>query len=203
MLTVACTYCSKTMDIPRREDMPAECPGCFKAWPEHARYYEGSSSGHIRSLSLLYLPHGGELEIPAADSVLLGRTHHGASLLGSIFNEQGNPVISRLHCEISFRDGQFFIADRHSTNGVFIGEAKYPCTDSPQPLPDGETLFLGRERFLTRINYTAPEPSIETSGTQPPRPHRYRCNEMGCGYETETLSPACPTCGAMNSLREV
>ena len=201
MITATCISCGKETAFPEPSALPAECPGCFKAWPEHVHLTTDSPTpkGSAQGLTLTYLPHDISIEIPAADSVLIGRSHHGAELLDTIRNQHGEPLISRLHCEIAFRNGQFLLSDRNSTHGVFLGEHKTPCLNTP--IPDGETVFLGRERFLARIHYAEPDPIPEPRPPKPSGP--YRCNEMGCQHISETLSSACPACGAMGTLREM
>jgi hypothetical protein len=202
MLTVTCTSCQKQEAYPSRDIVPVECPGCFKAWPAHAQIAAPAKTGNILSLTLVYMPHGQEIEIPKTSSIFLGRERHGAEILAYIRNQKGQPVISREHCEIQFHEaeGLFRVKDSNSLNGVFLGENKTPCLDSPLPLPDGETLFLGMERFLVRINYAKTEC---TDCPRPPKEKSYRCNELGCGYETKTHAASCPQCGAVGTLREV
>jgi pSer/pThr/pTyr-binding forkhead associated (FHA) protein len=114
-------------------------------------------------------------------------------------NENGSPVISRLHCEIFFIEGQVLITDRNSKNGTFIGENKAPCIGLKRSLQNEDILFLGQERFLVLFSYEAREPNPgESNGNK-----LYRCNDITCGAETSDYNEKCPSCNAMRTLQVV
>ena len=95
---------------------------------------------------LLFFPDGTKpLELWNIATVTLGRadnygkkqpmidlnSHHGA-LLG----------VSRLHAEIFYRDGNYFVRDLESTNGTWVNSHKLEHHHEMQLL-DGDTLRLG------------------------------------------------------------
>ncbi|MBN2345359.1 MAG: FHA domain-containing protein [Candidatus Aminicenantes bacterium] len=51
------------------------------------------------------------------------------------------PIVSKLHCQIFFRNGQVVVRDLNSTNGVYVNEAKV----SEQELQDNDVVFLGKK----------------------------------------------------------
>ena len=58
-----------------------------------------------------------------------------------------DPHMSRRHAEITFRDGNFYITDLNSSNGIYIGENRIP-PQVPMPLPPAREVGLGKS---TRI----------------------------------------------------
>lgn len=198
MLTVHCTHCDYKVEVARQDQIPAECPRCFEILPSNP---EIDRSDRIpERITLQHVATGKEISVLPAESTLLGRKHLGAALFNELLNDRGEPVISRIHCEIVFRDGIFQMADRNSTNGVFLGEEKRPCGNAFQPLPPDDYLFLGRERFLIQIHYQSSPASTETENPKQPASTRYRCSEMTCKHETDAYSDICTICGTMHSL---
>lgn len=60
--------------------------------------------------------------------------------------------LSARHCQISFKDGQFFLTDL-STNGTFInGESEAVGRGVQAPLHDGDTIDLGEYRLKVSID---------------------------------------------------
>ncbi len=60
--------------------------------------------------------------------------------------------LSARHCQISFKDGQFFLTDL-STNGTFINGQSEPVGRGVQaPLHDGDTVDLGEYRLKVSID---------------------------------------------------
>lgn len=51
------------------------------------------------------------------------------------------PIVSKLHCQIFSRDGQVFVKDLQSTNGVYVNEVKV----GEKRLEDGDVIFLGKK----------------------------------------------------------
>ncbi len=57
------------------------------------------------------------------------------------------PIISKLHCQVFARNGQVFVKDLDSTNGVYVNEEKVV----ERQLQDGDMIFLGKKgtvRFI-------------------------------------------------------
>lgn len=57
-----------------------------------------------------------------------------------------SPIVSRVHCAVSYERGRFFISDRESTNGTYVnGNLLRPL--ERYPLRAGDILEIGRCRF--------------------------------------------------------
>lgn len=85
-------------------------------------------------------------------------------------------IVSSLHGEIFFRNGQFWVQDR-STNGLYVNGAGEPLgKDGESPLGDGDTIALGDYQFRVSVvgsdeqTPAAPEASTETQLTATPSP---------------------------------
>ena len=61
--------------------------------------------------------------------------------------------VSRTHANIEFEDGQFFIADRNSSNGTFVNGKAI----RKQPLISGDQIQMGRSTILFSLNETEDE----------------------------------------------
>ncbi|MBN1902469.1 FHA domain-containing protein [Candidatus Sumerlaeota bacterium] len=55
-----------------------------------------------------------------------------------------DPRASRIHAEILYQDGQFFLLDKNSTNGTFVNGARI----ERQNINPGDALVLGSSRFI-------------------------------------------------------
>ncbi len=51
------------------------------------------------------------------------------------------PIISKLHCQVFVRDGEVFVRDLNSTNGVYVNEEKV----AERRIQDGDVVFLGKK----------------------------------------------------------
>lgn len=58
------------------------------------------------------------------------------------------PIVSKLHCQILVRQGQVFVRDLQSTNGVYVNEEKV----GERQLQDNDVIFLGKKGTV-RIVY--------------------------------------------------
>jgi len=58
-----------------------------------------------------------------------------------------SPAISNVHAGIVARDGQFWIEDRHSTNGVAVN-GSVVRVDEPRPLSNGDAIRLSDHLLL-------------------------------------------------------
>jgi pSer/pThr/pTyr-binding forkhead associated (FHA) protein len=58
------------------------------------------------------------------------------------------PNISGLHCELSFRDGYWFIRDMGSTNGIKINGARVVS----RPMRPGDELGISSRRYTIQYN---------------------------------------------------
>jgi pSer/pThr/pTyr-binding forkhead associated (FHA) protein len=72
-----------------------------------------------------------------------------------------DPMISRRHCALSFRDGEVWVEDLHSLNGTRV-DGK-PVL-GPRTITDGATLQLGQFAFLLRLADVADKPHSITDG---------------------------------------
>jgi adenylate cyclase len=60
------------------------------------------------------------------------------------------PNVSGLHCELSYRDGVWWIRDLNSTNGIKVNGVRVP----KRPLKPGDTITIAKRSFT--IEYTLP-----------------------------------------------
>lgn len=51
------------------------------------------------------------------------------------------PIISKLHCQVFARNGEVFVRDLNSTNGVYVNEEKV----AERQIQDGDVVFLGKK----------------------------------------------------------
>ena len=73
-----------------------------------------------------------------------------------------NSLISSRHCDISFADGAYRLAD-HSTNGTFLNDA----TDrlpGPHVLSDGDRFHIGQYEIVARFENSPPPLAATTPG---------------------------------------
>jgi adenylate cyclase len=61
------------------------------------------------------------------------------------------PNISGLHCELSFREGYWFIRDMGSSNGVKING----CRQKQSPLRPGDELSISNHRYTIQYNISS------------------------------------------------
>lgn len=57
------------------------------------------------------------------------------------------PIVSKLHCSIQYRDGQIVIKDHHSTNGTYVNEEKI----DEHELHDNDIVSLGKKGTIKII----------------------------------------------------
>lgn len=96
------------------------------------------------------------------ENVYLGRMDDNDLVLN-------DPLVSRHHALIFFKEGQFFIEDLGSINGTFVNNEEIAA---PYPLQDGDTIGLGDVEFLFRVGeYPPAEGLSEASKTWPPGVH--------------------------------
>lgn len=61
-----------------------------------------------------------------------------------------NEAISRIHCRISWLNGELFIFDNDSTNHTFVQGKQIPV-NTPYPIHDGEKIVMANETFTVEI----------------------------------------------------
>ncbi len=61
------------------------------------------------------------------------------------------PNISGLHCELSFRDGYWFVRDMGSSNGIKVNGAR----TLQRPLRPGDELAIANRRYTIQYNLSA------------------------------------------------
>jgi Nif-specific regulatory protein len=64
-----------------------------------------------------------------------------------------DPLCSRVHAEVTFRDGRWWIRDADSRNGTFVNDNKL---DEPAPLDDGHNVRIGTAEFEFRQSEEPP-----------------------------------------------
>ena len=72
---------------------------------------------------------------------------HGAEIGRSAHTDWSlpDPAISSVHCDVTFRDSAYWLADRGSTNGTFVNGAQR--LTAPCRLADGDEVAIGRYRI--------------------------------------------------------
>lgn len=193
-----------------KEFPPFACTICSVSFEENrVQEIEQTYEGKITGLLLTYLKTDEKITIPLekeGDKILLGRAHHGSDVFTKIliFNGQKMaPVISSLHCSVTFSEGRFRLSDEGSTNGTFYGVNKLDCKNGSHTIENKTILYIGREEFFAEVIYAETTSELQAPlSAQLPENERsillYRCNEPLCGYESPTLIPYCPKCKARN-----
>jgi type VI secretion system protein len=98
----------------------------------------------IQDHDMLENGESGQLELDRHGAVI-GRSAHADWSLPDARNH-----ISSRHCEISYRDGVYLLADR-STNGTFLNGSPERLT-APHPLADGDRIQIGRYEIVARCD---------------------------------------------------
>lgn len=188
-----------------KNNPPVACSDCSVAFEEERVVeVEANDTREVTGLTLIYQIDNQRLEISTLHKAILGRENFGASIFSKIlFN--GKPVVSRKHCSIEFKEGQFYLLDETSLNGTFYGVNKLSCKDTPQIIEDKSIIYLGQEAFLAQINYRETKPQSQEKEREATQEvvriiKRFRCNEPNCGFETETEVRYCPKCKAKNLI---
>lgn len=205
MPEIICEYCGNRLEVSGPNDIPEDCPNCnqplegvqLQASPQ------SSTERPLQGLTLMYLKTNASVTLNHAGVMLLGREATAGELLGTI------DYISREHCKIEARDGQYYVTDLGSTNGTFLGTERTDCFKNPrQRLHDGDMLTLGREVFRVTLNYgEAAQPVLErssdplaapaASSETPEEPTRYECQDCH-NYWSDEKEFVCPKCGTFN-----
>jgi len=186
-----------------------KCPNC-----EKNNIFEGEISKECQfcsedlcpatGLTLTYQLTGQKIEIPLLPKIVLGRGNIGGDVFSNI-SHNGKTVISRAHCSIEYRNGNFYLHDEGSTNGTFYGESRINCKIEPQQLENNSFIFLGREPFMVQINYRQNENPAQAETVdlveETVSAAKFRCRS--CGFEVENFQEDCPSCSAVYSLMEV
>jgi hypothetical protein len=188
-----------------RNNPPNECENCYETF-EWSKVVEvqNYSDSEVTGLTIIYQITQQRLEISTLHKTILGRENFGANIFSQIFFN-GKHVVSRKHCSIEFKDGKFYLLDEGSLNGTFYGVNKLSCKNSPQAIEDKSIFYIGEEAFIAQLNVQ--EAKVESVKKEIAEKQEeikqiklYRCNESGCGYETQTTIAVCPSCSTFNSL---
>ncbi len=203
MLKIICPNCDKENTFQSRGNTPSECSFCFTSFPSSITIIETvDDSREIIGLTIIYQINQQRLEISTLQKTILGRENFGANIFSKIlFN--GKTVVSRKHCSIEFREGNFYLLDEGSLNGTFYGVNKISCKNSSQLIEDRSIFYIGEEAFLAQINYHEPKQEAASELTneiidKSKTIKHYRCR--GCGNNFKELSDDCPACDRYNSL---
>lgn len=185
-----------------KSNPPEECHSCFEKFDlENVVEIEDKNLKDPVSLTIIYQMTQERLEIPNSQKTILGRKNFGADLFLKI-KSNGEPVISRTHCSIEYRDGNFYLLDEDSMNGTFYGVNKITCKNSAQLIENNSVFYIGEEQFLALLNYeekidayvaAAPVQVIESR-----IPKLFRCSI--CASEFEIQTEDCPDCDRFNTL---
>jgi len=203
MLKILCPNCNKENFFESRSTVPSECSFCFDSFSSSITLTETKEDEReIIGLSITYQITQQRLEISTLHKTILGRENFGANIFSKIlFN--GKAVVSRKHCSIEFREGNFYLLDEGSLNGTFYGVNKLSCKNFPQVIENKSIFYIGEEAFLAEINYRELKEevslnSIEVNQEEKRMIKLYRCR--GCGSSFENFSDECPNCEKYNTL---
>ncbi len=202
MFKIICPSCNAENKFQSRIDPPSECSFCWEPIPIDTQIVGEDDGREITGLTIIYQITQQRIEISALHKVVLGRENFGANVFSQIlFN--GKPVVSRKHCSIEFKEGNFYLLDEDSLNGTFYGVNKLNCKSTPQMIEDKSILYIGEEAFIAQINYEESKgderPKVEKGKQEEAKTiKQYRCR--GCGNNFEQLTDDCPTCERYNSL---
>jgi len=203
MLKIICPNCDKENIFQSSGNIPSECTFCFTSFPTTITISENvDNSRDVTGLAIIYQINQQCIEISTLHKTILGRDNFGSSLFSKIlFN--GNPIVSRKHFSIEFKEGNFYILDEGSLNGTFFGVNKINCRNSPQIIEDNSIFFVGEEPFLAKINYKDQahiefEEQVEENLIETKSIKQYRCTK--CGKNFEEKSETCPSCERFNTL---
>lgn len=189
------------------QEQPFKCSTCSLAFEEErVKEVENNDLREIIGLTLVYQKTNEKIEIEVQDKVLLGRNYVGKEIFSKILIWNGRemvPVISKIHCSISFVDGCFQVLDEGSTNGTFYSINKHSCKGSPMVIENKSILFIGEEAFLVQINYRELKQEVNSckiieNTNETITIKQYRCRI--CGKKFDEFSDACPDCNTYNSL---
>jgi hypothetical protein len=182
-----------------KDNPPIACKKCSILFEEERVIeIEIIEEKEINSLTLIYQINQQRIEIPSLSKTIIGRENFGADVLSKIlFNSK--PVISRKHCSIEFREGDFYLIDEGSLNGTFIykGDNKISCKDNQQKIENKNVIYLGEEPFLTLINFKeqiAENKKVNNDEIQQKmKISNYKCKK--CGITSNEDITKCPNCG--------
>lgn len=207
MLKLICPNCNAENKFSNKNKIPSECTFCWEPIPDGVEIEDVENKREINGLTIIYQITQHSLNIPITGKVILGRDNFGASLFSKIlFN--GKHVISRKHCSIEFKDGNFYLLDEGSLNGTYYGVNKLICKDAPQIIEDKSIFYLGEEAFIAQINFKDDgqdkDLDIEAKESETRNVKNYRCNDQNCsGYESSEPFDVCPVCGAFKNIISV
>ena len=107
----------------------------------------------IGVLRILVLPSGRQIKLPSGEVIQIGRLDAAHGIFPDIDLTRDGGLeegVSRRHCKIYEKDGEYFVEDLGSANGTFLdGERLTPYL--PHTLEDGDRLQLGRVKLEVSI----------------------------------------------------
>lgn len=203
-----CINCGKGINNPGV--VISECPFCFEKMEGNNSVNEPNvlENESVWSLRLSHIATGFSILSSFNHSVVLGRSSVGADFFSSI-KEDGFPVISRRHCEISFLDGSFYLCDLNSLNGTFINDLANRCLGTKLEIFDDSIIYLGREKFIINfIKRSIPDKGdviVDNNANESKKVSIiYKCNDINCsGYESDEKFEICKVCHAVNNIIEL
>ncbi len=205
MFKIVCPSCKAENKFQSRDNTPIECSFCWESIPQDTQIIGNEDSREIIGLTIIYQITQQRIEISTLHRTVLGRENFGANVFSKIFFN-GKPVVSRKHCSIEFKGGNFYLLDEGSLNGTFYGINKLSCKNSPQVIEDKSIFYIGEEAFLAQINYEEQkQETIQHTEIENKKEAKaiklYRCNDQNCsGYESPSPFDVCPSCGAFKNI---
>ncbi len=207
MYRITCNYCDEDTIINEKNRLPEQCEHCNTS-PFDVKEIvpvesdRGSEANyHTTGFSLKCQKTGEQFQFKHSDNIIIGRS-----------NVRYDEHISRVHCRITFRHGNYFVSDAGSTHGTFLlrDGMKIDCREKPeQVLSDNSILLLGREPFLVNLQPKVKETNEESNYTEPAAENPviekakqrqvFRC--MDCGHEVKEKSDICSHCGSFGTIK--
>jgi hypothetical protein len=210
MNQIVCDYCGARYPVSEDDEKPAICASCNSPLtPPTGRSYTSPQDSAADTggcgadgLVLIYQRTGEAIRLQNFKRIVLGRENHGMEVLGKILQ------ISRTHCSIERKGGQYLLSDLGSMHGTYLGIGKTDCKTNPnQVLHDNDLIFMGKELFL--VKWIAPprpdgipdEPKTAAAESGTRKVIRYRCRE--CGAVFDERFQKCPNDGSYGTMESI
>jgi pSer/pThr/pTyr-binding forkhead associated (FHA) protein len=195
MYKINCPNCKNEVFFQSADQVPPECSFCFEVFSENIKTnYIMKTEKEVTGLTITYQKTNEKIFIDTDGKKFLGRNHAGDEVFQKIrylIDGEIKAVISRPHCSIEYKNGNFYLLDENSTNGTYFGINRLSCTNSPQIIKDNDIFYMGKyEPFVAQINYKEPE-----------KVKKYKCKE--CGKESDNWVTKCAGCGKKNTQVEI